>query len=65
MRVHAAVDNRKSVVACPVDIAVGESHPEALRVIEAVEIDLGLRVVVRRIRGPLSGEVQDLPILVR
>ncbi len=43
-----------------VDLAVGKAGAEALGIVEAVEVDLRLRVVVRGIGGPLAGVVQHL-----
>ena len=42
------------------DLTVGKARAEAVGIVKAVEIDLGLGMMMRGIGGPLAGMVQDL-----
>ena len=57
---EAVVDHRKAVVTGAIDLAVGKTRAETLRIVKAVEIDLRLGMVMGRIGGPFSGEIQHL-----
>ena len=57
---ETVVDDGAAVLLGLVDVAVGETGAEAVRIVETVEIDLRLGMVMRRIGGPLAGTVQHL-----